>query len=62
MVFGQNQNILLPVKNDSIEKGTSRGAERRTFQLRSTFQQGVIRVERNVIETVDYSLWFLAKI
>ena len=45
MVFGQKQ------EKDAIGKSTSRGDEWCKFQLHSTFQWGVMGVERNLIET-----------
>ena len=38
VVFGQK---LISAKRETIGNGTSRGAERRKFQLRSTFQRGI---------------------
>ena len=46
MVFGKNLNISVSAKSDTTGKGISRGAEWRKFQLRSTFQRGVMGVER----------------
>ena len=42
MVFGQKRKILTSAKNDTIGKIISRGAEWCEFQLRSTFQSGVM--------------------
>ena len=38
MVFGQNMKNSILAKKDSIENGTSKGAERCKFQPPSTFQ------------------------
>ena len=62
---GQNLKILTLAKKDSIEKGISRGAEWRKFQLHSTFHFGVNGPQRMTsisAKTPYYSPWFLAKI
>ena len=41
-------------KKDIIGKGISRGAEWHKFQLRSSFQRGVMSEKRNLTKTPDY--------
>ena len=58
MVFGQNLKILVPAKYNIIGKGISRGAERHKFQLRSTFQRGVMSEKINLTIGSAYNLFF----
>ena len=44
-------------KQHIIGKGISRGAERCKFQLRSTLQSGVMRVDRKIMEYNNYMVF-----